>query len=88
MKKRQKQEIVETKKEYTVAQMVSFLKKEWGIDYHNIGYGVLKTKAVIERSYLLDLACDIKELLTENGIDKYFYIDWLLEEFKNELGAT
>lgn len=75
----------ETKKEYTVSQMVSYLRKEWDIDFHKTEWRALKTKAVNERSYLLDLACDIKELLTEQGTDKYFYIDTLLEEFKKKV---
>lgn len=73
-------------KEYTVSQMVTFIRKTWDIDFHKTEWRVLKTRAVNERSYLLDLACDIKELLTEQGTDnKYFYIDTLLEEFKKKV---
>lgn len=75
------------KKEYTVGQMKEQLKKHWGIDFHNIEYGALKTRAVAEKSYPLDIAADIKELLTDSGTDKYVYIDVLLTEFKKEMAA-
>lgn len=75
------------KKEYTVGQMKDYIKKQWGIEFHNIEYGALKTKAVAEKSVLLDIAADIKELLTDSGTDKYVYIDVLLTEFKKEMQA-
>lgn len=85
MRKKQTQDIVDVKKEYSVSQMVLWLKQNWEIDFHKTEWRVLKIRAVAERSYLLDLACDVKELLTEQGTDKYFYIDVLLGEFKKEL---
>ena len=73
------------KKDYTVGQMKEALKKGWEIDFHNTEYGALKTRAVAEKSYLLDIAADVKELLTDSGTDKYFFIDTLLTLFKKEM---
>lgn len=72
-------------KEYSVSEMNRYLRKEYDIDFHNTEYRILKGKAISYNDYLLDIACDIKELLTDEGNDKYFYIDVLLSEFKRTI---
>lgn len=72
-------------REYTVGEMIKYMRKSYDIDFHNIDYKMLKTKAIGHESYLIDISCDIKELLTSSNDDKYYYIDILLSEFKKEI---
>lgn len=72
-------------REYSVSEMSKYLKRQYEIDFHNIETKLLKTKALNYEDYTLDIAHDIKELLSDSDQNKYFYIDVLLSEFKRNI---
>jgi hypothetical protein len=69
-------------REYSVGEMSKFLKKHYDLDFHNTDAKNIKFQAINQEDYLLDIAHDVKELLTDKDPNKYYYIDTLLSEFK------
>lgn len=66
---------------YSVKDMAKYIKSKHNIDFYELSYDALKTRAINNDSYLLDIACDIKELLQENTKIKYEHIGILLDVF-------
>lgn len=66
---------------YNVKDMVKYLKSKFDVDFYSISYGDLKEKATQQKSYLLDIACDVKELINEKDSSKYFNISTMLDLF-------
>lgn len=64
---------------YTIKDMSKSLQGKYAINFQETSYDELKEHAVSKSSYLLDIACDIKELLEDNNKNRHDYIKVLLE---------
>lgn len=65
----------------SVKDMAKFLKAKHDVDFYNLSSEALKTQAIAKKSYLIDIACDIKEILQDNSKVKYENINIMLEIF-------
>lgn len=61
--------------------MAKFLKNKYDVDFYNSSCEALKTQAILKKSYLIDISCDIKETLQDSNKNKYENINILLEIF-------
>lgn len=65
----------------SVKDMARFLKTKYDVDFYTLNYEALKTQAILKKSYLIDIACDIKEILQDSNKIKYENINTMLELF-------
>jgi hypothetical protein len=73
----------------SVKDMARFLKTKYDVDFYTLNYEALKTQAILKKSYLIDIACDIKEILQDSNKTlhrrhhdiKYENINTMLELF-------
>ncbi len=78
-----------------IKKMTTFLKSKYDLDFDRLPFQRLKDEiqkaykdSDFTRSYRLDVASDIKDLLGDQNLnheDRTFYIDVLLEQFFSSL---
>lgn len=69
---------------YTIKDLCKSLQTKYNLDFDALDYDQLKEHAFNKASYLLDIACDIKELLQDTDKKRHDYIRVLLEHFTKQ----